>query len=159
MTKLCSAILKSNVQCKNKAKYGCYCGIHKKHLPKFNERDVIESKNTIHDVNMSKYTLNKQQIIELFMKNVKCKEITVNKKHHGGEGHWLETQMGIKHNSRNESDILGFEMKKSSRKITFGDFSASEYVFSTQRTMLNEMNGWNDTHTMKRVDFIKTFGT
>lgn len=38
--------------------------------------------------------------------------------------------MGIKHNAKNEPDINGYEMKKSSNKITLGDFSASEYLFS-----------------------------
>lgn len=40
-----------------------------------------------------------QQIIELFFVNVKGKEICLdnqNIKHCGKEGHWLETQMGIK---------------------------------------------------------------
>jgi hypothetical protein len=54
----------------------------------------------------------KQHIIDLFVKNVKNKEIKImatNKKHNGVEGHWLETQMEIKHNSKNNPDILGNE--------------------------------------------------
>ena len=53
----------------------------------------------------------KQFIIELFNSNVKHKEIITdnqNKAHCGKEGHWLEKQMGIKHNSKNEPDIRGY---------------------------------------------------
>ena len=77
--------------------------------------------------------IDKQQIITLFNNNVKGREICLegqNINHDGKEGHWLETKMGIKHNSKNEPDINGYEMKKSSNKITLGDFSASEYAFS-----------------------------
>lgn len=67
------------------------------------------------------------EIIKLFNTNVKDKKIEIiGKKHCGSEGHWLETQMGIKHNSKNLPDLFGYEMKKNSKKITFGDFSASE---------------------------------
>ena len=46
----------------------------------------------------------KEKIISLFNNNVKGKEILLDKyniKHCGKEGYWLETQMGIKHNSKN----------------------------------------------------------
>ena len=74
-----------------------------------------------------------QQIVELFIQNIKGREVCLNnknKKHCGKEGHWLEAQMGLKHNSKNEPDIYGYEMKKSSPKTTLGDYSASEYAFS-----------------------------
>ena len=77
--------------------------------------------------------IDKQQILTTFNNNVKGREIWVegqNINHDGKEGHWLETNMGIKHNSKNEPDINGYEMKKYSNKITLGDFSASEYAFS-----------------------------
>ena len=64
----------------------------------------------------------KQVIIDLFMNNVKDKEIVfTGEKHCGSEGHWLEKQMGLNPNCKNEPDILGYEMKKNSPKITFGD--------------------------------------
>ena len=63
-----------------------------------------------------------------------------NSLHCGSEGHWLETQMGIIHNSKNEPDILGYEMKKNSSKITIGDFSASEYLFSTKKDNIENIN-------------------
>jgi hypothetical protein len=81
-------------------------------------------------------TNNKQFIIYKFMTNVKGKEILIEKnKHCGSEGYWLERQMGLNHNSNNEPDILGYEMKKNSSKITIGDFSASEYLFSKKKAL------------------------
>jgi hypothetical protein len=76
---------------------------------------------------MNKIDIDKQYIITLFNINVKGVEIIL--KGHK-INHWLETKMGIKHNAKNEPDINGYEMKKSSIKITLGDFSASEYIFS-----------------------------
>ena len=80
----------------------------------------------------------KQKIIQLFMDNVKGKQIdlsNMNKSHDGKEGHWLETQMNITHNSKNKADIYGYEMKKKSPKITFGDFSATEYLFTLKKNI------------------------
>jgi hypothetical protein len=51
------------------------------------------------------YDADKQHIIELFNNNVRGLEICLdgqNTKHCGKEGHWLETKMGIQHNSKNE---------------------------------------------------------
>lgn len=107
---------------------------------------------------------NKEKIIELFNKNVKGVEIIFeedkNNKHCGKEGHWLETKMNIKHNSKNEPDIYGYEMKKSSKKTTLGDFSASEYAFSgkNKRNIINSLNDWTDDIKITRSDFIKIFG-
>jgi hypothetical protein len=105
---------------------------------------------------------NKTQIIKLFMNNVKNKEIIFDKqnsKHCGKEGHWLETQMNIKHNSKNEADIFGYEMKKNSSKITFGDFSASEYLFSNKKININHTNKWNDkVCNITKTEFIQYFG-
>jgi hypothetical protein len=105
----------------------------------------------------------KQQIVEIFNQNVKGVDILLdgkNSKHCGKEGHWLETQMGIKHNAKNEPDLYGYEMKKSSSKITLGDFSASEYAFSkkNKRTNINHYNNWNDDNKLERSDFTKIFG-
>jgi hypothetical protein len=80
--------------------------------------------------------------------------------HCGKEGHWLETKMGVKHNAKNEPDINGYEMKKYSKKITLGDFTASEYVFSgkNKRNLINSLNNWTDEIKLSRSDFIRTFG-
>lgn len=109
--------------------------------------------------------IDKKDIIKLFYDNVKgieiCLDNNVNKNHCGKEGHWLETRMGIKHNGRNEPDINGFEMKKqSNKKITLGDFNASEYAFSgkNQRIIINEYNNWTDDIKIDRNQFIKYFG-
>jgi len=91
----------------------------------------------------------KQKIIDLFNKNIKNKDINLNDyniKHNGKEGYWLEKNMNIKHNSNNIPDIYGYEMKKGSSKITFGDFTASEYLFT------------NKKYDISRDNFIKYFG-
>jgi hypothetical protein len=123
--------------------------------------DMIDMINSLE--NKNPHADEKQEIIELFLVNVKGKEICLdnqNIKHCGKEGHWLETQMGIKHNSKNEPDINGYEMKKSSTKTTLGDFSASEYVFSkkNKRNSINKYNNWTDDNKLGRSDFIKIFG-
>jgi hypothetical protein len=104
----------------------------------------------------------KKQIIELFNKNVKGKAIDIsnmNRRHAGAEGHWLEERMELQHNSRNSPDIFGYEMKKESKKITFGDFSASEYIYSKRKPIINETNKWIDENIqMTRNEFIKYFG-
>lgn len=101
-------------------------------------------------------------IISTFIEKVKGKPITKkNSKHCGDQGYWLETQMGIPHNSNNEPDIGGFEMKKKASKITLGDFSASEYIYTPykKRSLLNSINGWDSSVSMTQNDFIHLFGT
>ena len=94
---------------------------------------------------MNYIDIDKQYIITLFNTRVKGVEIILKGhkiNHCGKEGHWLETKMGIKHNAKNEPDINGYEMKKSSIKITLGDFTASEYIFSrkNKRNIINHLN-------------------
>jgi len=103
----------------------------------------------------------KKLIIDKFMTSVKGKNfLSQNKVHCGSEGHWLETQMGISHNCKNEPDIFGYEMKKSSKKITFGDFSASKYLFSDKKEIIDGLNNWKtNEYTITRTEFIKYFGT
>lgn len=104
--------------------------------------------------------LNKQRIIDLFMKNIKGKkpvfEKDVNVKHDGKEGHWLEKQFGISANSSNAPDLYGYELKKDSNKITLGDYSASEYLFSEKHDKLNILN--DKIINFTRTEFIKYFG-
>lgn len=103
---------------------------------------------------------NKQLIINKFTTDVKNKQIIITSKHCGSEGHWLEKQMGLTPNGKNEPDIYGYEMKKNSSKITFGDFSASEYLFSNKREFIEKENGWTKhENKVTRNDFIKYFGT
>lgn len=68
--------------------------------------------------------------------------------------------MNLLPNSRNEPDINGFEMKKSAYKITLGDFSASEYLFSnhTKRPIVNYINKFTNDIKIDRNEFIRYFG-
>jgi MvaI/BcnI restriction endonuclease family len=94
-----------------------------------------------------------------FVKNRTIDTSSLNQFSDGKEGYWLETQMGVKHNSKNGPDIRGFEMKKDSKKITFGDFSASEYLFSQNQPIIEEYNCWaNGEGHITRKEFIKYFG-
>ena len=90
----------------------------------------------------------KKTIVDLFMNNVKGKKFDkAGKNHCGEEGHWLEKLMFITPNSNNEPDKLGYEQKKSSCKISFGDWSASRYIFNDK------------SYKLTRHDFIKMFGS
>lgn len=75
----------------------------------------------------------KEQIIELFRKNVKGKSPNVegkNERHDGRKGHWLEQQFGVTANADNEADLFGYELKnETTSKTTFGDWSANIYIF------------------------------
>jgi hypothetical protein len=125
--------------------------------------ELLITSNQLQYYKMSEIDIDKQQIITLFNNNVRGVEICLegqNVKHCGNEGHWLEDRMGIKHNSKNEPDLNGYEMKKSSIKITLGDFSASEYAFSrkNKRNSINLLNNWTDDISLSRSAFIRTFG-
>ena len=100
----------------------------------------------------------REKIVEMFDQNVKGKKYTKNidDKHDGREGHWLEKLMGIKPNSNNKPDLYGYEMKKQSAKISFGDWSADEYLFSKNKQKLIDMNQFDIS--MTRDEFIKAFG-
>lgn len=103
-----------------------------------------------------------QEIIQLFMNNVKGRTYTStleNVRHSGKEGHWLEKQMNIKPNCSNKPDICGYEMKKNCKKITFGDYSASEYLHSVEKPTINMYNNWdNNKVNIDRIKFIQFFG-
>ena len=95
----------------------------------------------VNDDNNDDISDKKKIIINLFKDNVKGVEIKIDKKlnlkHCGKEGYWLEEKMRIKNNSKNQPDIYGYEMKKESlKKISLGDYSASEYLFSKKKIIL-----------------------
>lgn len=100
----------------------------------------------------------KQDIIRRFRDHVKGKPIVTggHAKHCGKEGHWLEKAMGLAPNAKNAPDIGGYEMKKNSKKISFGDYSAHEYLFSKDRPTLVQYN--NDDFSCTRVEFLHMFG-
>lgn len=101
----------------------------------------------------------KEKIVKLFNNNVRDKIPNVkssNSKHSGKYGHWLEAQMGIARNSDNKPDLLGYEMKNktTSGKISFGDWSADEYIFISD----SPINDINKKFQFSKKDFLKTFG-
>jgi hypothetical protein len=89
-------------------------------------------------------------ILEMFNRNVRHKPIQLLNINDGSEGHWLEARFGVKRNNNNQPDIYGYEIKKDAKKITFGDFSASEYPFSKKKIHIKI--------SMTRDVFIQTFG-
>jgi hypothetical protein len=104
----------------------------------------------------------KNKIIEIFNNKIKNIDIIITKhkhKHDGIEGHWLESKFGVSANNHSKPDIYGYELKKESDKITFGDYSASEYIFSSKKDFINKANGWVDNEvSITRHDFFKYFG-
>lgn len=102
----------------------------------------------------------KQTIIDLFNQNVKGKKSDTtasNQKHCGKEGHWLEIQMGIDPNGKNDADLYGYEMKNQTRsKITFGDWQADEYIFQHGRP--KKQHDTNKNYLITRDEFLQIFG-
>jgi len=89
-----------------------------------------------------------ERILLLFRANVLGKRAPkVEGEADGAQGHWLERQFGLKPNGRNEPDIDGFELKKDSNRISFGDWSADYYIFKDSRRELD------------RSGFLRIFGT
>jgi hypothetical protein len=87
-------------------------------------------------------------ILSLFRANVFGKKAPkVQGEADGAQGHWLEKQFGLTPNGRNEPDIDGFELKKDSNRISFGDWSADYYLFKSEH------------HSLSRSEFLKIFGT
>ena len=104
----------------------------------------------------------KEKIVKRFNDNVKGKTpdtTSANQRHDGKNGHWLETQMGITHNADNKPDLFGYEMKNetSSGKISFGDWSADEYIFLHGRGK-NKINSINQNYQITRKQFLEIFG-
>ncbi len=91
-----------------------------------------------------------KKVVSLFNKNIKGKFFLKKRSHWGEEGHWLEKQIGILPNSKNQPDIYGFEMKsQTSSKTTFGDWSASYYIFKNKK---------NFKSNLTRNEFLRIFG-
>jgi len=93
----------------------------------------------------------RKKIIRIFQENVEGKrpDPEMVRHHHGGEGHWLELQMGLRPNDKNEPDLFGYEMKcHTSSKTTFGDWQADFYIYRHDDRFPE----------FDRDDFLKTFG-
>jgi len=122
----------------------------------------IEIKNKVSDNNSPE----KQEIINLFLTNVKGKEIILdnyNSSHCGKEGHWLEKQMNIKANQKNSPDINGFEMKKETNNVTtFIDKVPSVKllldVAIKPKDTKNKLKFWNMFGSKKQTDEITLGG-
>jgi len=122
----------------------------------------IEIKNKISDNNSPE----KQDIIKLFLSNVKGKEINLNGyniSHCGKEGHWLENQMNIKANQKNLPDINGFEMKKETNNVTtFIDKVPSKKLFMDilikPKDTKNKIKFWNMFGSKKQSDELTLGG-
>jgi hypothetical protein len=110
------------------------------------------------------------ELIENFNSNVKgvpivFDETKTNMRHSGKEGLWLERKLGLTPNCSNAPDFKGYEIKNtimnSKKPITFGDYSASQYIFSKNNCFIKEYNEKNNFHTddLSRNDFLKIFGT
>lgn len=94
----------------------------------------------------------KRRIVKLFKEKVKGKIPDILKSAHAGSGgHWLEKQMGIKHNGDNAPDLWGFEMKNNTTsKTTFGDWSPNRKL-----RIYRKGNAYN----LDRSSFLKIFGS
>lgn len=116
--------------------------------------DFVKSNRTT----STRISTNLNIIINRFRTHIK--DVSIPKpahKHDGSDGHWLEKQFGVSANSSNRPDMFGIEIKKYSNVITFGDFSASEYIFSRHHPYLNKINQCNIP--MDRQTFFMLFGS
>lgn len=97
----------------------------------------------------------KKWISQIFVDNVMGKKphiTSADTKHDGRGGHWLEDQMKLERNSKNEPDIFGFEMKNNTKsKTTFGDWSPDYFIFRRKRK--------NKYSPISRSEFFKIFGS
>ena len=95
----------------------------------------------------------KQEILHTFNNKVKGRVPDLsgyNKNHDGAEGDWLTIAMGLTVNGKNEPDFKGFEMKKDSKKTTFGDWQPDYSLYKKSSKGLDA--------ELSRTDFLKIFG-
>jgi hypothetical protein len=129
-----------------------------------NKNDIDDLTNKFNNINLNKKKNYKNKIIKLFNKNIRGKIINKNNLSHDGEiGHKLEKLMNIKLNANCKPDIYGYEMKKHCNKITFGDWSATEYIFSNNKKIIDSLNSKSikikKTKSFSKNNFLKIFGT
>jgi len=97
-----------------------------------------------------------QELKELYKTNIKNNYFNIkNRTHCGSEGHFIEKLLNIKVNCKNEPDYKGFEIKKRSDKISFGDWVSTGYLFNQDKFM-KKFN--NIKINIDRDDFMKFFG-
>lgn len=118
-----------------------------------NENEILEIRNQLTSYNfIANSEFYKRELLNIFETKIKNRNASSIK----NEGHWLEKCFGVKTNSNPNPDIFGFEIKKSSKKITFGDWSADEYIFKPS-FVLNDFNCQNPP--ISKETFLKIFGT
>lgn len=118
-----------------------------------NYLDELELKNKV--IEQSDEEI-KQELIELFNKNLKGKKyIKQSDDHCGAEGHFIEKSLGLMLNGNNEPDYKGYEIKKMSKKITFGDWGATSYLFEQDERLITFNN---IPFNITRTDFMRFFG-
>jgi hypothetical protein len=107
----------------------------------------------------------KLEILNLFNKNVLNKEIILesgDENHDGKIGHWLETQMNLKHNSDNKPDINGYELKTGNTKITLIDKVPDEMYYNgdilPKKNKKLKTQFWNFYGSKKKSDAITIGG-
>lgn len=96
----------------------------------------------------------KQFFKDTFDRKLRGKRFDKKKTHCGSEGMWVESQFKASSDNNTHADLYGYEIKKQSDKITFGDWSADEYIFA-QKDMLKNFNG---NIQIGKNEFIKLFG-
>jgi hypothetical protein len=136
--------LKCSVCKKSKTKKLCFC-----------DKNLLTQINDHFHKNFDKQnSLN--ELKHIFDKKLKGKKyIKTNSKHCGEEGHYIEKCFGLELNAKNEPDFKGFEIKKKSKKITFGDWSSTGYLFKQD----NYMKSFNNIpFNITRNDYMKYFG-
>jgi hypothetical protein len=74
-----------------------------------------------------------EERFETYVKGLVPDLSNFNSKHDGAEGDWLTKKMGLTVNGRNEPDFNGFEMKKDSRKTSFGDWAPDKALYKSER--------------------------
>lgn len=101
----------------------------------------------------------KEQLIEIFEKNIRGKKPDISKSNQrldGKYGHWLERQFGITSNRENQADILGYELKnQTSSKTTFGDWSPNYFIYK-DKDYSHIFTG--KTFAEKQNQFVRLFG-
>ena len=94
-----------------------------------------------------------KHIFDIKLKNKKY--IKNHLEHCGEEGHYIEKCLGLELNAKNEPDFKGWEIKKKSKKISFGDWSSTGYLFKQD----NHMKSFNNIpFDITRNDYMKYFG-
>lgn len=123
-----------------------------------NSNDMQEIMSRLNSIHISNKQEIKFKIKEIFDKCVKNKKFNKNeKKHHGEEGMMIESLFTKNTNSNTHADFYGYEIKKSANKISFGDWSADEYIFN-QKDYLDKLNLGVELNNFNKKQFLELFG-